>query len=217
MIAAAYARVSTTDQDNSIQITELTEYAAARRWKCEVFQDQMTGGTNDRPGLNALMDGARRRLIDVVLVLKLDRFGRSTLDILSNIAELKALGVRFIATAQGLDTDQSNPVSNFLLTILGAVAELEREMIGERVRAGILRAKQKGVKFGRKQVVFNRGLAYEMRDAGSSIREIGAALGVGAGTIARLLAAVPKLPLDEPPAGSMKTKRQKRRKNGPKG
>ncbi len=187
VIAAAYARVSTTDQNNELQISALTRYARGRRWKVQVFQDQMSGGKYDRPGLSAVMAAARSRLIDVVLVWKLDRFGRSTTDVLNNIKELQANGVRFIATTQGLDTDRSSPVSQFLLTILAAAAELERELICERVRAGILRAKSKGMKFGRPQVDFNRQQAREMRAGGVSIREIARTLEVGAGTIARLL------------------------------
>jgi len=193
MIAAIYARVSTFDQDNSMQVRELTDYATIRGWKVVVYQDQMSGGKNDRPGLNDLLDAARRRLIDVVLVWKLDRFGRSTTDLLNNIRELEALGVRFLAVTQGLDTDQSNPVSRFLLTILGAVAELEREMICERVRAGQKRAKEKGVKFGRPERIFNRERAKELAAAGVSFRDIAKRLEVGRGTIQRLLTDGPQV------------------------
>lgn len=193
MIAAAYARVSTTDQDNSLQIASLTAFAKRMGWAPQVFEDRMSGGKNDRPGLNALMDGARRRLVDVVIVTKLDRFGRSTVDILNNLRELERVKVRFLAVDQGIDTDVSNPLSRFLISILGSVAELEREMIGERVRAGIERAKSRGVKFGPPVRVFNRGRALELRGQGWSIAQIATELGVGRGTIHRLVRAVPQV------------------------
>jgi putative DNA-invertase from lambdoid prophage Rac len=192
MIAGLYCRVSTVDQDNSLQIAALTTYAEKMGWTSEVFQDQMSGGKNDRPGLNALMDAARRRLVDVVIVTKLDRFGRSTVDILNNLRELEQRGVRFLAIDQGLDTGANNAVSRFLISILGSVAELEREMIVERVRAGQVRARARGVKFGAPHKVFDRAGAVEMRKAGGTLRDIARAHGVGLGTIFRLLADVPQ-------------------------
>ncbi len=186
--------MSTLDQNNELQIAELTRYIAARGWiLSEVHQDKMSGARRDRPGLLALMESVRLRRIDVVVVWKLDRFGRSTLDLLDNIRELESCGVRFLATSQGLDTDKANPISRFLLTVLGAVGELEREFIGERVRAGISRAKQKGVKFGPKLKVFNRGRAIELRETGWSIDRIARELGVGKGTIHRLVKDVPQI------------------------
>ena len=194
MRCALYARVSTSDQNNSVQIAELTAYASARKWEIlEVHQDQMSGSKATRPGLTAILDAARARKIDVVLVWKLDRFGRSVKDLLLNIQILESAGVRFIATTQGIDTDHSNPVSRFTLQILAAVAELEREMIRERIGAGIAAAKARGVKFGRHQKIWNRHQAQEMRLAGSSMREIAETLEVGIGTVHRLLSAVPNV------------------------
>jgi DNA invertase Pin-like site-specific DNA recombinase len=193
MRAALYARVSTTDQNCGIQVGELLAFCKAREWPVIMAkEDWASGGKADRSGLVAIMEAARRREIDVVLVWKLDRFGRSTVDLVNNIRELEALGVRFISTTQGIDTDKSNPVSRFLLTILSAVAELEREMICERVRAGMLRAKSKGVKIGPPERVYDRERAREMRFDGLSIRAIASALGVGRGTIHRLIKGVPE-------------------------
>lgn len=217
MIAAVYARVSTADQDNSLQIAELSKFAEGRGWKVHVFEDRMTGAKNDRPGLNLLMDAARRRLFDVVLVWKLDRFGRSTVDLLNNIRELEGLGIRFLAITQGLDTDQSNPVSRFLVSILGAVAELEREMIAERVRAGQKRARARGVKFGAPLKIFDRHRAAEMREAGKSLRYIADILKVGVGTVHRLLAPVPKVPPENRPAESSKQTKKRGARRRPKG
>ena len=207
MRVALYARVSTVDQDNGIQIAELTRYVESRGWTlAEIHQDHMSGAERNRPGLLALLKSARERRIDVVVVWKVDRFGRSTLDLLDNVRELQSAGVRFIAVSQGLDTDESNPISRFLLTVLGAVAELEREFIAERVRAGIDRAKKKGVQFGRPLKIFHRGKVQELRDQGMTVRQIASELGVGNATVQRLLKAVPKPPVagdekEEPPMG----------------
>ena len=122
--ACIYARVSTTDQHNEIQIRELTEYIQRRGWSLEaVYQDKMSGAKAKRPGLDAMMADAWLRKFDVALVLKLDRFGRSLMNCVAGIQELTALDIRFIAVSQGLDTDQSNPTSRLLLHILAAVAD----------------------------------------------------------------------------------------------
>jgi DNA invertase Pin-like site-specific DNA recombinase len=96
-------------------------------------------------------------------------------------------GIRFLAVSQSIDTDESNPTARLLLHILASVAEFERELIRERVRAGIKSAKHKGKQLGRKRVVFDRSKALEMHEAGASMREIATAMQVGKGTIQRLL------------------------------
>src|SRR5258708_31391693 len=102
MRAAIYARVSTTDQHNEIQINELTEYVNRRGWELTgVHQDQMSGAKAKRPGLDALMADAHQRKIDVVVVMKLDRFGRSLMNCIAGIQELTTADVRFISTSQG--------------------------------------------------------------------------------------------------------------------
>jgi DNA invertase Pin-like site-specific DNA recombinase len=119
MKAAIYARVSTADQHNAIQIRELTDYVQRRGWELAgTYQDQISGAKTNRPGLDKLMSDARQRRFDAVLVWKLDRFGRSLVHCVSGIQELSSLGIRFIATSQGLDTDESNPASKLLMHIL---------------------------------------------------------------------------------------------------
>jgi putative DNA-invertase from lambdoid prophage Rac len=143
MNAAIYARVSTTDQTNAIQIRELKDYVERRGWTLAgVYQDQMSGAKVSRPGLDQLMADARLRRFDAVVVWKLDRFGRSLVHCVSGIQELASMGIRFLATSQGLDTDESNPASKLLLHILAAVAQFERELIHERVSAGIESCKE---------------------------------------------------------------------------
>ena len=192
MKAAIYARVSTTDQNNDIQIRELTEYISRRGWELAgVYQDQMSGAKASRPGLDRLMEDARNRRLDAVLVLKLDRFGRSLVHCVSAIQELQSLGIRFIATSQGLDTDESNPAARLLMHILAAVAQFERELIRERVSAGMKAARVRGTKtgnaIGRPKRVFSRDEVVRLRGVGVSIEKIARRVGIGVGTVARVI------------------------------
>jgi putative DNA-invertase from lambdoid prophage Rac len=184
---AIYARVSTSDQTCESQLRELREYVARRGWTItgEYVDTGWSGSKASRPQLDKLMADASQHQFDCICVYKIDRFGRSVLHLNQQLATLTSYGVRFIAVSQGLDTDQASPTSRLLLHILASVAEFERELIRERVRAGVRNAKHRGVQLGRKRVVFDRGKAIEMHLAGMSIREIAAMLGVGAGTIHR--------------------------------
>src|SRR4030088_2084520 len=137
MKLAIYVRVSTADQNQELQLRELHDYAARHQWEIDqVYRDTISGSSASRPGLNQLMDDARARNLDIVLCWKLERFGRSLRDCLNNLHELDSRGVRFVAVTQGLDTDNRNPASRFLLQVLGAAAEFERELIRERSKAG---------------------------------------------------------------------------------
>ena len=209
MRTALYARVSTSDQNNEIQLLELKRYALARGWMIPfVFQDTASGASGDRPGLQALLTAARRRFFDVVLVWKLDRFGRSSIDLATNLKELDSLGIRFIAISQGIDTDQSNPVSRFLIQILSACAELEREMIAERVRAGIEQAKRKGIRLGAPKKIFDRAAVPKLRREGYPIRAIALLLKISTATVRRELekhATRDIIPPADPAAGPLKT------------
>lgn len=148
--AAIYARVSTSSgQDPEMQIRELREYCRNREWKITgVFVDSGISGAKDsRPELNRLMADAHRRRFDVVAVWKFDRFARSVSHLLRSLETFSALGIEFISLSEQLDT--STPTGKMVFTILGSVAELERSLIGERVKAGLRNAKAKGVKLGR--------------------------------------------------------------------
>ena len=187
--AAIYARVSTTDQNCEMQVRELREYAERRGWVVsdEYVDTGWSGAKASRPELDRLMRDAALRRFDAVLVYKLDRFGRSVRNCLDGIEALRVHGVRFLAVSQSIDTDESNPTARLLLHILASVAEFERELIRERVRAGVRSAKHKGKQFGRRRVVFDRSKATEMHASGASLREIAAALEVGRGTVHRFL------------------------------
>jgi putative DNA-invertase from lambdoid prophage Rac len=193
-----YARVSTTDQNCEMQVRELREYATRRGWNiCDEYLDTgWSGAKANRPELNRLMRDASLRRFDAVLVWKLDRFGRSVRNCLDGIETLRSYDVRFLAVSQSIDTDESNPTSRLLLHILASVAEFEREMIRERVCAGVRNAKRKGVRLGRKRVVFDRSKATRLHEGGASVREIASALEVGRGTVHRFL--LSQKPTDSP-------------------
>jgi putative DNA-invertase from lambdoid prophage Rac len=140
---ACYVRISTQDQNSALQIRELRPYAACMGWKIVgVYQDVMSRSKSKRPALDRLMEDARARKLDGLLVWRLDRFGRSLVHCLNNIQTLESHDIRFIAVTQELDTDQRNPASRLLLHVMGAAAEFERPLILERTRAGRMRYRQ---------------------------------------------------------------------------
>jgi putative DNA-invertase from lambdoid prophage Rac len=140
------------------------------------------------------MADARLRRFDAVVVWKLDRFGRSLVHCVSGIQELASMGIRFLATSQGLDTDESNPASKLLLHILAAVAQFERELIHERVSAGMRAAKAHGTKtgnaIGRPRRIFDRDEVVRLRKTGLSIERVASKMGVGVGTVVRVIQGV---------------------------
>ena len=189
MRAALYARVSTSDQDCGMQLRELREYALRRGWTiaAEYIDTGWSGAKASRPQFDRLMHDASKRGFDAVLVYKLDRFGRSVRNCLDGIEVLRSHGVRFLAISQNIDTDESNPTSRLMLHILAAVAEFERELIRERVCAGVRNARQKGKRLGRPKRVFDRQRAVELRQQGRSLPQIARELGVGLGTVVRAI------------------------------
>ena len=148
---ALYARVSTAKQETDNQVEELRRYALARGWEVagEYVDRGISGAKASRPALNRLMADARERRFDAVIVWKLDRFGRSIRHLLDAVELLTSFGVRFLAVTQGIDTDQSNPIGRLLLSILGAIAEFERDLIRERIAAGVSRTAKSGTKSGK--------------------------------------------------------------------
>jgi putative DNA-invertase from lambdoid prophage Rac len=185
MRCAIYARVSTTDQQCDSQLKELREYISHRSWQNqrEYVDTGFSGSRASRPALDQLMGDAAKRKFDCVIVYKIDRFGRSVLHLNQQLTALTSHGVRFIATSQSLDTDQSNPTSRLLLQILASVAEFEREMIRERTLLGVRAAQARGKVIGRPKRIFRRDEVVRMRDVeGLSWRAIGKDLGIPAMT-----------------------------------
>lgn len=149
---ALYNRVSTIDQDAAIATHELRSAARARGLEVALeIQETGSGARNDRPGLQRVLDAARHGEIEAVIVWKLDRFGRSALDLLANIKQLSDEGVRFIAVSQSLDIKpRGDAISKLILAVLSGVAEFERSLVIERTRLGLEKARRAGKLLGRR-------------------------------------------------------------------
>ena len=187
MRVAIYARVSTigNGQSPEMQLRELREYVMRRGWELadEYTDEGISGAKDSRPELNRLMEDAHKRRFDCVLVWKFDRFARSVSHLLRALEMFKAQGIEFISFSEQMDT--STPTGKMIFTVLGAVAELERSLIGERVRAGVRNARAKGKKLGRPRVAVNTARVRELRQAGRSFAEVGAELGISAASAFR--------------------------------
>jgi DNA invertase Pin-like site-specific DNA recombinase len=184
---AIYARVSTTNhgQDAGLQTWELRQFAEARGWKLadEYVDNGVSGSTDSRPELNRLMADAKRRRFDVVLVWKLDRFGRSLRHLVNALAEFESLNIAFVSLSDNLDLSTAS--GRLMFNIIGAMAEFERALIQERVKAGIRNARAKGTRIGRPSKHVDVATVARLRDQGLSWRVISAQLGVGVATLHR--------------------------------
>jgi len=179
---ALYARVSTANgQDPAMQFRELREYASHRGWKVvgEYSDKGISGARERRPELDRLMADAHRRRFDVVVVWKFDRFARSVSHLLRALETFNSLGIAFVSLSEQLDT--TTPTGKMVFTVLGAVAELERSLIAERVRAGLRNAKAKGKKLGRPRVVVDASQIAFLRTQGLSWAAVARELGVSVG------------------------------------
>ena len=189
MRVGIYARVSTSDQDCTQQLTALREYVSARGWKVqgEYVDNGHSGSKDTRPAMNRLLAAARKRAVDAIVVWKMDRWGRSMPHFIASLEELRGLGVRFIAITQGIDTDESNPAAKLMMNLLAAFSEFERELIVERTRAGLARARKAGRIGGRRPLVVDRKRVEELADEGATVREIGAEMGISPASVSRIL------------------------------
>jgi DNA invertase Pin-like site-specific DNA recombinase len=186
---ALYARVSTLNghQDPEMQLSELREYATRRGLSIhEEYVDQgVSGAKESRPALNRLITDAQKCRFDAILVWKIDRFGRSLKHLVNSLADLSAYGVTFISLRDNLDL--STPSGRLMFQIIGAMAEFERALIQERVRAGLRNAKAKGKRIGRPRQVVDSLLVLKLRGEGLSWRAISERLNLGLGTVYRAL------------------------------
>lgn len=193
MRVGLYARVSTRDkgQDPENQLMRLREYCKVRGWDYAEYIDRASGADSSRPELNRLMIDVP--FLDGIVVLRLDRFGRSVSDLTARLKDIHSRGKFFEALDQGLriSGDRKDAVSGLMFNMLAAVAEFERELISDRVRDGIERARRQGKRLGRIPVVEQRGVEkekiYNLSDQGRSIREIAQAVGIGRGSVHRIL------------------------------
>src|ERR1700724_3078736 len=178
-----YARVSTKDQSCELQVRDLRTYCAARGFDLvrEYVDVGQSGAKDSRPQLNLLMDDARKRQFDAIIVWRFDRFARSTKHLLTALEEFRSLGIQFISYQENVDT--STALGQAMFTIVSAVAPLERDLIRERVTAGIRNAQANGKKLGRPKSGVDRQRILELKASGNSLRQIAASLGIGYGTV----------------------------------
>jgi DNA invertase Pin-like site-specific DNA recombinase len=178
-----YARVSTQDQNIDMQLSDLRRYCTSRGWNVfkEYLDEGVSGSKAHRGNLDALMADARNRRIDIVLVWRFDRFARSSKQLALALDEFQHLGVDFVSFQEQIDT--STPMGKMVFTVMGAVAELERNIIIERINGGLRRAKEKGKTFGRPRVEISPASLKDMQTRGYSIRKMAMALGVPRSTV----------------------------------
>lgn len=189
---AIYARVSTANngQDPTMQTRELEEYCQRRSWEiagCYV-DNGISGSKESRPELDRLMTDAHQRRFDAVLVWKLDRFGRSLRHLVNALAEFESLGVAFVSLRDNLDL--STPSGRLMFQIIGAMAEFERSLIVERVKAGMRNARAKGKRIGRPPRThlspeMRNTIAEAYRNQQGSLRQLAAMFGTSVGTVQR--------------------------------
>jgi DNA invertase Pin-like site-specific DNA recombinase len=178
MKVAIYARVSTANngQDPTMQTRELKEHAERRGWELagEYVDVGISGTKEKRPELDRLMADAHRRRFDVVAVWKFDRMARSVSHLLRVLETFGALGIHFVSLSEAIDT--ATPAGKMVFTVLGAVAELERSLIVERVKAGLRNARAKGKRLGRPRKFLDGSKIARLREAGRSWRKIARAM-----------------------------------------
>jgi len=182
-----YARVSTHDQKTlPLQIRTMKEYAAKRGWAISVQIKEVGSGAAERELRERLMAAARRREIDVVLVWRLDRWGRSLADLVVTLKELAALGVGFVSLTEALDL--TTPTGRAMAGLLSVFAEFEHEILRERIRAGIAEARLNGTHFGRPVTAGKKaGQIRKLRRAGVNKAEIARRLDIGRTSVRRIL------------------------------
>jgi DNA invertase Pin-like site-specific DNA recombinase len=175
-----------------MQTRELREYCDRRGWRItsEYVDAGISGAKDSRPALNRLMTDAHRRRFDAVVVWRFDRFARSVSHLLRALENFKALGIDFVSLSEQIDT--STPTGRLVFVILASVAELERSLIAERVKAGLRNARAKGKRLGRPRVVVNAAQISTLRAQGRSWREITDEMAISKGSAQRALWGLPK-------------------------
>jgi DNA invertase Pin-like site-specific DNA recombinase len=186
--AALYSRVSTNDQHTlSMQNRNMREYAPRRGWSIAIEVREVGSGAARREAREKLLDAARRREIDIVVVWRLDRWGRSVTDLLATLQELEHLGVGFVSLTEALDL--TTPSGRAMAGLLAVFAEFEREILRERVRAGLADAKRNGQRLGRPMTAgLQADKVRKLHRAGVSKAEIARRLRIGRTSIRRILA-----------------------------
>ena len=184
--AALYLRVSTLDQHPETQLHDLRGLAAQRGYEIvATYEDRISGARAKRPGLDQMMADARRAKFDTVLVWAFDRLARSVRHFLEVLDELNHLEIEFVSFRENIDT--GGPLGRAMVIIVGAIAELERSLIIERVRAGIRRAKLEGRRLGRPPLNVDRDALIRDRNRGQSLKQIAKLHGISKASVIRVL------------------------------
>jgi DNA invertase Pin-like site-specific DNA recombinase len=185
--AALYCRVSTVDQHPETQVLDLRQFAAQRGLQIvETYTDHGVSGTKARrPALDKMMEDARRHRFDVVVVWSCDRLARSTKHLLQVLDELSGFGIQFLSQREAIDTDGA--LGRAIIVIVSAIAELERSLIVERVRAGMRRAKLEGRRIGRAPLQVNRALLLRDRERGLSLNQLAGTHRISKASVCRVL------------------------------
>jgi len=184
---AIYARVSTADQHLETQLYDLRKLAANRGFEVsrEYYDRGISGSKARRPGLDAMMADGRRGGFSVVLVAAFDRIARSTKNFLEIVDELNELGIEFISAREAIDT--SGPMGRMFITLVGSIAELERSLIVERIKAGMRRARMEGQKLGRAPLNIDHDALVRDRLAGMSLTSVAKKYGVSRASVVRFV------------------------------
>jgi DNA invertase Pin-like site-specific DNA recombinase len=186
--AVLYVRVSTPDQSIEPQLLDLRQMAAARGYEIvREYSDKLSGTKSKRPGLDALLSDAQRHRFDVVMVWAFDRMARSVRHFLEVLDELNHLGIEFVSFRESIDT--SGPLGRAMVVIVGAIAELERNLIVERVKAGMRRAKLEGRQIGRSRLDVNREQVVTDRRSGMSLTQVAKKHCISRASVCRLMKA----------------------------
>jgi DNA invertase Pin-like site-specific DNA recombinase len=185
MRTAIYGRVSTTEQNATMQLDELRAYCQRRQWEIaeEYVDTGVSGAMESRPALNRLLADAKRRKFDAVLVYRYDRFARSLRHLVNALSEFDALGIHFVSLHEGVDT--STPNGRLVFGIFASIAEFERELIRGRVRSGLAAARARGKRLGRPRAIVDTRRIAALRSQGLGWKAIAHILKVGVGTVHR--------------------------------
>ena len=184
---AVYVRVSTKDQSVEMQLNDLDRYSKERSLNVfNVYKDNGVSGTKEtRPALSELMNDAKKRKFDIVLVWRFDRFARSTKHLVTALYEFRHLGIDFISFQENIDT--SSPLGEAIFTIISTMSKLERDIITERVKGGLRKARANGKRLGRPKSEVDTDKIVEYRKQNKSIRQIASEMSLSRGTVERTL------------------------------
>jgi DNA invertase Pin-like site-specific DNA recombinase len=184
--AALYTRISTPDQSTEPQLLDLRQMSKARGYEIvREYSDTISGTKSKRPGLDALLSDARRHRFDVVVVWAFDRMARSVRHFLEVLDELNHLNIEFVSFRENVDT--GGPLGRALVVIIGAISELERSLIVERVKAGMRRARLEGRQIGRARLDVNREQVITDRYSGMSLTQVAKKHGISRASVCRLM------------------------------